>query len=266
LLSLAYSCPGRHYIAGARQKRPTVPQEVSNYIVESYVRLRKESAADEQDEKSKSYASARTLLGVLRLSQALARLRYSDAVEHGDVDEALRLMEASKESLIDEEERHVDADRSNMSKIYRLIKDEFKKLERGGGRRRPRAKRFGRGPDRERDMDIDDDDYEDDPEELSIIDLRQRMLARGFTEADFMATIQEARNSIYKLFLFILTSLFDSTKGWRFGCVSRIIQNFVCYKRNNLTWDFDLYALLFFLLCFLWYRSIVCSLHVLCII
>ena len=64
------------------------------------MRLRKQSVVDEKEEKSKSYTSARTLLGVLRLSQALARLRYSDAVEQGDVDEALRLMEASKESLI----------------------------------------------------------------------------------------------------------------------------------------------------------------------
>ena len=79
----------RHYIAGARQKRPTVPPEVSNYVVESYVRLRKQSKEEEEQKKSHSYTSARTLLGVLRLSQALARLRYSDEVEQGDVDEAL---------------------------------------------------------------------------------------------------------------------------------------------------------------------------------
>ena len=95
----------RHYIAGARQKRPTVPPEVSSYVVESYVRLRKQSKEEEEQKKSHSYTSARTLLGVLRLSQALARLRYADEVEQGDVDEALRLMEVSKESLYDDEDR-----------------------------------------------------------------------------------------------------------------------------------------------------------------
>ena len=140
--------------------------------------------ADEEEDKPKTYTSARTLLGVLRLSQALARLRYSDAVEQGDVDEALRLMEASKESLIDDAEKERDADRSAISKIFRIIKDEFKKLERARGKRR--YKRFGKGPDGERDMDVDEDEDED---ELSIVDLRQRVLHNGFTEADFMATI-----------------------------------------------------------------------------
>ena len=41
----------RHYIALARQRRPTVPPEVSNYVVESYVRLRKISKDDEAQKK-----------------------------------------------------------------------------------------------------------------------------------------------------------------------------------------------------------------------
>ncbi len=89
----------RHYIALARQKRPIVPPEVSNYVVDSYVRLRKLSKEQEKENKAYTYTSARTLLGILRLAQALARLRFADVVEHDDVNEALRLMEVSKESL-----------------------------------------------------------------------------------------------------------------------------------------------------------------------
>ncbi|EKM55274.1 uncharacterized protein PHACADRAFT_143392 [Phanerochaete carnosa HHB-10118-sp] len=155
----------RHYIAGARQKRPTVPREVSDYVVDAYVRLRKQSVENEKAEKSHSYASARTLLGVLRLSQALARLRYSDEVEEGDVDEALRLMEASKESLLEDDEKERDTDRSDTSKIYRLIKEEFSKLKTGGGRSRRQH------------------------EEITVLDLRARVLASGFAEHELMETI-----------------------------------------------------------------------------
>ncbi|KAJ3542762.1 hypothetical protein NM688_g5940 [Phlebia brevispora] len=177
----------RHYIAGARQKRPTVPAEVSNYIVECYVRLRKQSKDDEEQKKSHSYTSARTLLGVLRLAQALARLRYSDEVEQGDVDEALRLMEVSKESLYDEEDKEYATDRSDVSKIFRRIRDMFVK---GRGARRTRGtRRYGKGPNGERDMDVDSDD--EGSQELSMIDIRNEITGRGFTEAQFMQTVIE---------------------------------------------------------------------------
>ncbi|KAI0086345.1 MCM2/3/5 family-domain-containing protein [Irpex rosettiformis] len=176
----------RHYIAGARQKRPTVPPEVSNYVVESYVRLRKQSKEEEEQNKSHSYTSARTLLGVLRLAQALARLRYSDEVEHGDVDEALRLMEVSKESLYEDEDREQDRDRTNTSQIFRLMKDMANDRKRGPKRKTKRTKRIGKGPGGERDMDVDSDEED---EELSMVDIRARVLAAGFTEAQLMETI-----------------------------------------------------------------------------
>lgn len=46
-----------------------------------------------------TFTSARNLLGILRLSTALARLRLSNVVEKADIDEAIRLIEMSKESL-----------------------------------------------------------------------------------------------------------------------------------------------------------------------
>ena len=67
--------------------------------------LRKESKDDDAQKKSHTYTSARTLLGVLRLSQALARLRFADAVMQADVNEALRLMEVSKKSLVEDLKR-----------------------------------------------------------------------------------------------------------------------------------------------------------------
>src|SRR5882724_1194738 len=101
-----------HYIALARQRRPTVPRHVSSYVVESYVKLRKASKDESEKRQAHTYTSARTLLGVLRLAQALARLRFANTVEQADVDEALRLMEVSKESLLDDEDKEHETDQS----------------------------------------------------------------------------------------------------------------------------------------------------------
>jgi DNA replication licensing factor MCM7 len=172
---------------------------VSSYIVDTYVRLRKQSKHDAQQNRSHTHTSARTLLGVLRLAQALARLRFAAAVLHADVDEALRLMEASKESLRDDDGDGdgvgADADRSDTSRIYRIIKD-MAQAEAAGGtrstRRRTSARKLGRGPDGERDYAEDEDDGAA-MDVLSMVDIRARVLRAGYTETQLMTTIQEVR-------------------------------------------------------------------------
>ncbi|KAF9473770.1 MCM-domain-containing protein [Pholiota conissans] len=185
----------RHFIARARQIRPNVPREVSSYVVDSYVRLRKVSKDEAEQNKSHSYTSARTLLGILRLAQALARLRHSDAVDHSDVDEALRLMECSKESLNDEEDREPEVDKSITSQIYRVIKDmiDFGNDKGSASQKFKRPKRFGKGPSGERDMDVDDDD-DDDRNVLSMLEIRARVAAAGYTDAQLMETIATYEN------------------------------------------------------------------------
>ena len=202
----------RHYIAEARKKRPIVPREVSNYVVSAYVNLRKSSKEEEERNASFTYTSARTLLGVLRLSQALARLRFADDVEIADVDEALRLMEVSKSSLFDEDERDNEQDRTTTSKIYRLIKDMASS---GAGKKSVRAtrkqkvkqqkQRLGKGPARgdeedyefDASMDVDSDDDDDNEfasgfrAEQSMHEIRERVFAKGFTEQQFYACIEE---------------------------------------------------------------------------
>ncbi len=160
-----------------------MPPAVSAYVVNHYVRLRQVQKLQEEEQKTHTYTSARTLLGVLRLAQALARLRFSEEVSQGDVDEALRLMAKSKDSLNeDDDQEGRDADQTVESKIYRIIRD----MASSGGA--GRGRRIGRGPARERDMDLDDDEEEED---LSMVDIRARILAKGFTEDQLMSTIQE---------------------------------------------------------------------------
>jgi DNA replication licensing factor MCM7 len=162
---------------------------VSSYVVDSYVRLRKVSKDDEAQNKSHTYTSARTLLGVLRLAQALARLRFSDTVEHADVDEALRLMDVSKASLQEDADKEYEPDKSAVSQIFRLIKGMAAKGE--GSPRKTKRRRLGKGPGRERDMDIDSDEEQESLEELAFIDIRARVLRAGFTEAQLNQTVAE---------------------------------------------------------------------------
>ena len=103
----------REYIRRARQHSPAVPSTVAPYIVEAYVSLRKQDQGMLNDRGTtkkfgntsngdQTVMTARQLLSILRLSQSLARLRFSDYVATEDVDEAIRLTHMSKASLMDE--------------------------------------------------------------------------------------------------------------------------------------------------------------------
>ena len=85
----------RAYIAEARQIDPWVPKEVSSSLVESYVAMRAKEVRDAAAANEQSVMTARRLLSILRLSQALARLRFADSVAEEDVNEAIRLVHMS---------------------------------------------------------------------------------------------------------------------------------------------------------------------------
>lgn len=85
----------RRYISLCKRKEPTISGELTEVIVGAYVELRR----DARNSKDMTFTSARNLLGILRLSTALARLRLSDVVDNNDVSEALRLVAMSKDSL-----------------------------------------------------------------------------------------------------------------------------------------------------------------------
>ncbi|XP_063223755.1 DNA replication licensing factor Mcm7 [Bacillus rossius redtenbacheri] len=86
----------RRYIALCKKKEPSIPEELTDYIVSAYVEMRKEA----RNSKDTTFTSPRNLLAILRLSTALARLRLFNKVEKEDVEEAIRLMEMSKHSLV----------------------------------------------------------------------------------------------------------------------------------------------------------------------
>ncbi|KAM4054903.1 MCM2/3/5 family protein [Hirsutella rhossiliensis] len=159
----------RSYVAQARTYRPVVPESVSDYMIKTYVRLRDQQKRAEQKGKQFTHTTPRTLLGVVRLAQALARLRFSNQVSQDDVDEALRLIEASKESLNAEmgsSRRGLNAS----SRIYNLVKAV---ADSGACRA---------------------DDAEDDDDlgvELSMRKVKERVIAKGFTEDQWMSALEE---------------------------------------------------------------------------
>ncbi|RHZ80872.1 hypothetical protein Glove_131g80 [Diversispora epigaea] len=111
----------RHYIAEARTKRPIVPSELGEYIVDSYVKIRQEQANEQARKKEHSHISPRTILAVIRMATALARIRLADKVERDDVQEALRLLEVSKDSLKDKSDP--SNNKSSISAIYTIINE-----------------------------------------------------------------------------------------------------------------------------------------------
>lgn len=153
----------RQYVAQARTYRPTVPKSVSDYMVGAYVRMRQQQKRDEGSKKQFAHTTPRTLLGVIRLSQALARLRFSSVVENADVDEALRLIEVSKSSLYNDPKNQTDM--TPHSRIYNLIL----------GWRDSGALAVGDGS----------------RGELSLQRVNERLIAQGFTQDQISHAIEE---------------------------------------------------------------------------
>uniref|UniRef100_A0A7N0VFL6 DNA replication licensing factor MCM7 n=1 Tax=Kalanchoe fedtschenkoi TaxID=63787 RepID=A0A7N0VFL6_KALFE len=109
----------RAYISMARKVSPTVPRELEEYIASAYSGIRQEEA---KSSAPHTYTTVRTLLSILRLSAALARLRFAETVAQSDVDEALRLMQMSKFSLYSDDRQKSGLDA--ISDIYSILRDE----------------------------------------------------------------------------------------------------------------------------------------------
>ena len=171
----------RQYVAQARTFSPTLPTPVSEYIVKAYVNMRDQQSRDEKNKKQFAHTSPRTLLGIVRLAQALARLRFSEEVVQDDVDEALRLIEASKESLYTDADGY-KKDTSPSSRIYNIVRALAE-----AGQCRPE--------------DVDEDD-ETLGMELSMKKVETRVLAKGFTRDQWLGALEEYTNLDVSFFPF----------------------------------------------------------------
>ncbi len=145
----------RSYIAKAKTFEPFVPEHLSDHIVSAYVNMREIEMKDM--ENAKSYTTARTLLAILRLCQSLAKLKFASEVTASDVDEAIRLMNSSKSSLV-EETNKTTAAVDTMSAVYDIIRSAVANA---------------------------------DVTAVSYDDVMQRALRKGFRQEDVQRTIQQ---------------------------------------------------------------------------
>merc|ERR1712142_902669 len=152
----------RRYIALCKKKQPTVPPELTDYITVAYVELRKEA----RNNRDMTYTSARTLLAILRLATSLARLRLMDTVEKADVNEAMRLMEMSKDSLNGQNDQGARA-QSITDQIFSVIREIAAEAAK------------------------EDAAAAKGPRVVKMTDARDRCLTKGFTPAQFDETIEE---------------------------------------------------------------------------
>merc|ERR1712228_995437 len=108
----------RAYIAEARTYEPVIPPQLTNYLVGCYVSMRAQSLDENgQYDSRKIVGTPRALLSILRLSQALARIRFSDVVNQSDVQEAIRLMKEAKYSTLQKEDIEKEY-QDKMSRVY----------------------------------------------------------------------------------------------------------------------------------------------------
>ncbi|KFG62358.1 putative DNA replication licensing factor Mcm7 [Toxoplasma gondii RUB] len=114
----------RAFIDEAKKGNPALEDSLIPQVADWYANTR----YDEQQQERlsgilPSYTTPRALLGTLRLAQALACLRFSDWVEGPDFEEALRLMEASKESVRVAEEGRRRRKQDRASLAFEILKN-----------------------------------------------------------------------------------------------------------------------------------------------
>ena len=108
----------RAYVGEVKRINPLVDAAAAKIITETYCEMRSKR------ERQTNVVTPRTLMALIRLSQALARIRFSSRVQEQDVQEAGRLLDCSKASL-QEAGTNSTAHRVGTTDagIYSLIKD-----------------------------------------------------------------------------------------------------------------------------------------------
>jgi len=120
------------YISLARQKCfPVLTEESMTALSDYYIGLR-----DQGRQQGAYAATARQLEGLVRLSEASARVRLSDTVDKEDSDRAIRLVKKSlEETVTDPETGRIDIDiitsgvtqakQNAITTVLRIVKDEM---------------------------------------------------------------------------------------------------------------------------------------------
>ena len=129
----------RLFVSVAKTFTPSVPPELRDYIVEAYVDIRSRDKQRALERNSSATTTARQLLSILRLAEAHAKLNFSDVVRQDNVDEAIRLIQMSKASVLESDADLAKGSRSDpVSRIWTLVSPKLNTGFRAwGGTTRP---------------------------------------------------------------------------------------------------------------------------------
>ncbi|KAH3765837.1 Mcm2-7 hexameric complex component [Pelomyxa schiedti] len=163
----------RAYIAMCKLITPTIPKELTDYLVNKYIEVRQGEVGNASQDVY-YYTSARTLLGTMRLALAHARLRLSPEVAQEDIEEAIRLLNSSKATVQREKEKRFQP-LDNKSEIYETIKTFYLQ-------HRPPQINSG--------IDVSMDDADANPI-VHLIDVQPLLLRKGFLQPQIDATLSD---------------------------------------------------------------------------
>ena len=91
----------RKFVERAKMYSPRLPTELISEVSEYYVEARTHERLETEFNNQNSYTTPRTLFAVLRLSQALARLKCCDEVSRSHIAEAFRMVDVCKACIKD---------------------------------------------------------------------------------------------------------------------------------------------------------------------
>jgi DNA replication licensing factor MCM7 len=110
----------RSYLTFTQKFTPYIPEELTEWLAMLFMEIRKEESVSNQIH---SYTTARSLISVLRMSQALSKANARYCVTSYDVEESLRLIDKSKESIDTIDNcRHRRNDQNELSEIINKIR------------------------------------------------------------------------------------------------------------------------------------------------
>lgn len=109
----------RRFINLCKTKKPIIPEDLTDRLISIYLSIRQARRRQDNRLKDTLFTSPRSLLAIIRMATALARLRLAEVVEAPDIDEAVRLYKCSRKSI----EGQVEHD-----PLFDLVQDSLQKL------------------------------------------------------------------------------------------------------------------------------------------
>ena len=115
----------RQFVTLSKNIEPVVMPGLVAEIAEAYVTMRTKDRADAAKTGRRGMLTARQLLSILRLAQALARLNFRPIVNRDDVNEAIRLIQSSTRTVKEPVGSTGPLGGDSTSGVYNLLKSLF---------------------------------------------------------------------------------------------------------------------------------------------